>query len=203
MNAIPAASAIGASEDGVLLRRICDHFSIAFSANMLAPALADYQQSEEFQNEIVPSDLNRLNAAGRAFGIRFRDMEGSLRDLVNSVSDSGPVVVSSGDNEFRCLVVSVGPRSRLTIHVNGSDEVVSVRWLQRQLNRKRGQSYRWILVQPMLAAGSASTFHYRFGKQQGKIRPLKRLYGLLKPEAQDVRTILIFSIVTGLLSLTT
>ncbi|MEM7457767.1 MAG: ABC transporter ATP-binding protein, partial [Planctomycetota bacterium] len=33
--------------------------------------------------------------------------------------------------------------------------------------------------------------------------PLKRLYGLLKPEAQDVRTILIFSIVTGLLSLTT
>lgn len=185
------------------LRRICEHLGIAFSANRVFPGLAD----QEIDSNSVP-DSTELNVAGRIFGLRFRQMVGTSRDLVEVVSDNGPVLVfprgMTGDSlESAILVLRVVGWGRLLIHRDGQDQVVSRRWLQRQLDRSPEREYRWLLIQPMLAAESASRIHYQGGEPGEPLKPLRRLWLLLKPERQDVRTILIFSIVVGLLSLTT
>jgi hypothetical protein len=69
------------------MQRLCEYFGVAFSENRVHPGLADLDS--QFN---VVSDVDRLNAVGKQFGIRFREMTGSLRDLMSTVSDSGPAV---------------------------------------------------------------------------------------------------------------
>ncbi len=188
-------------ETSILVNRLCEHLGIAFSANRVLPSLADLERDGK-----SASNLDTFNAAGKQFGLRFRPLSGSLRDLVNSVSDSGPVLILPDDTENEnnppTLVLESLPRNQLAVFQNGVDRKEPTRWLQKQLTRDSDRQYRWLLVQPMLAAEPASRFHYQTGTQSQPLRPLQRLFALMKPEASDVRTIVIFSIVIGLLSLT-
>jgi putative ABC transport system ATP-binding protein len=54
----------------------------------------------------------------------------------------------------------------------------------------------------MFSAGNASRIHYQTGTQTEPLKPFRRFVALLKPESRDIRVILIFSIIIGLLSLT-
>ena len=192
-----------ASEMTEILRRICEHLGIPFGANRVFPSLADFDVERR-----TLTDVESLNAVGRHFGIRFREMVGSVRDLMNTVSDSGPVLVrpsctTGSDDQGAMLVLSVLGTRKLLIHQNGLDRRVSPRRLSKQLSADESGNYRWLLIQPMLAAENASRFNYTGTTSPGKMKPLKRLVAFLKPESEDIRTILIFSIVIGLLSLTT
>lgn len=187
----------------VLTRRICEHLGIAFSANSVFPSLSDFGDEQDTTPEI-----DKLNAIGKKFGIRYREMVGSMRDLVNTVSDSGPILIR---NDFMdanhdvesILVLEARGQGKLVIHQNNQDRVVKTRWLRRRLSRNKDPLYRWLLIQPMLAAERASRFHYQGGTDENRLSPLRRLMAFMRPEAQDIRTILVFSIVIGLLSLTT
>lgn len=190
------------AETSVLMRRLCEHLGIAFSANRVFPSLADLNQDGE-----PIDDVEELNAIGKHFGIRFRQMAGTLKDLVHSVSDSGPVVVkaktsSVSDEPGLVLVLEVKGRGRLTINVNGDDRIEPNRWLRKNLECDREGNYCWLLVQPMLAVDHASRFQYQGGFQAEPLKPFRRFIAFLKPEAADVRNILVFSIIIGLLSLT-
>jgi len=191
------------TEINYLIRRICQQFGIAFSANRVYPGIADLDNDGV---DVVSSDL--LNAMGRQFGFRFRDMEGSLGDLINTVADAGPVLliksetdVLDDNTELALLVESKG--RTLTVHQNGADKKVNNRWIRKNFPPNKGKQYHWLLVQPMLAAENASRFHYQGSTMSDPIKPLKRLISFLQPESGDLKTILIFSIVIGLLSLTT
>ena len=100
------------------------------------------------------------------------------------------------------LVLETRSRNRILVSKNGVDQVESVRWLRKNLQRDNHSGYQWSLVQPMLAAENASRFHYKTGTQTKPLSPLKRFIAFLKPEASDIRAIVVFSIVIGLLSLT-
>ena len=185
-----------------LMQRLCEYLGIAFSANKVFPSLADLNQGEE-----VPQ-VQQLNAIGKHFGLRFREMTGSLQDLVNTVADSGPILVrpkftSGNDVESGVLVLGRKKRNRLLIHRDLKDQMVGQRWLKKNLERDANKKYRWLLIQPMLAAENASRFHYQSGTQAEPMKPLKRLIALLKPESSDIRAIFVFSLIVGLLSLTT
>ena len=93
-------------------------------------------------------------------------------------------------------------RNRILLHVDGADEVKPTRWLQKNLQKNEQRQYVWLLAQPMLAAERASRFHYSGSAQTSTLKPLQRFFGLLKPEASDIRTIIVFSVIIGLLSLT-
>ncbi len=185
------------------MRRLCEHLGIAFSENRVFPGLADLNQDGLTTNEV-----DQFNAIGKQFGIRFRSMEGSQRDPVRAVADAGPVVVipnkrsSSGEVTSPALILDVKSRNRLVISQDGRDEIQVTRWIRQNLDRNSEKQYEWLLVQPMLAAESASRFHYQAGTQSEPLKPLRRFLALLKPEASDIRTIVVFSIVIGLLSLT-
>ena len=185
-----------------LMQRLCEYLGIAFSANKVFPSLADLNQGEA-----VPQ-VQQLNAIGKHFGIRFREMTGSLQDLVNTVADSGPILVrpkftSGNDVESGVLVLGAKNRNRLLIHRDQQDQMVRQRWMKRNLERDDQKQYRWLLIQPMLAAENASRFHYQTGTQTEPLKPLRRFLALLKPESSDIQAIFVFSLIVGLLSLTT
>ena len=185
-----------------LIRRICERFQIAFSADRVHSSLADMVSIGT-----TPADVDQLNAVGKQFSIRFRELSGTFRDLVYSASDSEPVLVrTNGNSDQRpksILILGLRGRSRVLVNIDGQDRIENISWLRQQLTIDSEKKYHWLFIQPMLAAESASRFHYRGGTAEQPIPPLRRFFGLLKPEAQDLRTILIFSIVIGLLSLTT
>jgi putative ABC transport system ATP-binding protein len=194
---------MSSTDTAALMKRICEHLGIAFSANRVFPSLADLNQDGQSVSEV-----DEFNAIGKHFGIRFRQMSGSIRELSQTVSDSGLAFVrtknDNGDNgDNGILVLDAKPRNRFVIHQNDEGRTVSAAWMKRELAQGEAKQYTWFLIQPILAANNASRFHYQSGTQQSPMKPLRRFLELLKPEAQDVRSILIFSIIVGLLSLTT
>ncbi|MEL7498645.1 MAG: ATP-binding cassette domain-containing protein [Planctomycetota bacterium] len=187
-----------------VLRRLCEHLGIAFSANKIFPSLADLQSDDG--NSL---DVDQLNSVGKHFGVRFREMSGTARDILNAVNDSGPVIVRrqqglmDDDQPSVTLILGTSLRGKLLINESGEDRVEPARWVRQNLRQDDSGQYRWLLVQPILAAEHASRFHYLRNEQPGPLTPLQRFLGFLKPEAQDVRTIFIFSVIIGILSLTT
>ena len=192
---------IQANEAADLVARVCEHLAIAYSSNRVHPSLADLtREGREF------AGIDELNAIGKSFGIRFREMVGGSRDLVSTVTDSGPLLVVPGihgDPGATPILVLQAVGSKLLIHQAGADKKVSVGWLKSRMQREPGNLFRWYLIQPMLAAENASRFHYQGGSQDQPLRPLPRLLAFLRPERRDLKTILVFSVVIGLLSLTT
>ena len=191
------------TEINFLIRRICQELGIAFSANRVYPGIADL---DKHGVDVASGEL--LNAMGRQFGFRFREMYGSLGDLKKTVANAGPVLLIKSDSDFlddntdMALVVEVKGRT-LTIHKNGADRKVNGGWIRKNYPPDQDKMYQWLLVQPMLAAEKASGFHYQGSTMSEPLKPLKRLISFLQPESGDLKTILIFSIVIGLLSLTT
>jgi putative ABC transport system ATP-binding protein len=183
------------------MQRICEHLGIAFSSNKVYPSLADLNQ-----DGTTVSEVNQLNAIGKHFGIRFREMSGSFRDLSYTVSGGGVALANAdmtvGESEDAILVMESKPRGRFLINQNRSDKVITSRSLRKQLKRNEKKQYRWLLVQPVLSAENVSRFHYQTGAYGDPMKPFHRFVALLKPEARDIRTIIIFSIIIGLLSLT-
>ncbi len=193
------------TEITALYRRICQRLGIAFSANRVRPGIADV-----VRGDAEVSTLDQMKAVGRQFGIRLRPMTGTMRDLVSTVTDSGPVLLilseaTADSNDLAMtLVLDVIRGGKLIVHENETDQKVSASSLRKRYgSKKNGKQLSWLLVQPMLAAQHASRFHYAGSTSSAPMKPLKRLIAFLKPEASDVRSILVFSIIIGLLSLTT
>ena len=200
MNKTASNNRISSNDIAGLMQRICEHLGIAFSANKVFPSLADLNQ-----DGLTVTEVEELNAIGKHFGIRFREMSGSMRDLTQTVSDAGMVLaktMTSGDSSNAILVIASQSRSRFLVHEKGEDKTVARAIVRKRLNRDHDKNYHWLLIQPILAAENASRFHCQSGTQSQPLKPLRRFVSLLKPEAQDVRVIFIFSFVIGILSLT-
>jgi len=192
---------ISGEEIAGVMHRICKHLAIAFSANKVFPSLADLNEGSASVGEV-----EELNAVGKHFGIRFREMSGSLRELSHTVGNSGMVLVKSPESsksDKAILVLGVKTRGRFVVHHNGQDKIFTSGALSKFIESNPDGSLQWLLVQPMLAAENASRFHYQTGTLAEPMKPLRRYIALLKPEAKDIRAILVFSIIIGLLSLTT
>jgi len=190
---------LSASEISALLGRICERMGIAFSANLVFPGLADLGRGQSWY------DVEHLNAIGKRFGIRFRQMSGSFRDLVHVVRNSGPVLVrarDSSESENAVLIMDSPGRSQLTFYDSGGDRTMSVRRLRKELGSNQDNQYQWLLIQPLLAAQHASRFHYQSGTESAPMSPLRRYLSMLRTEAQDIRAILVFAVFVGFLSLT-
>ena len=192
-------SQMSAAEISQIMKRICEHLHIAFSANRVLPCLADLDVENRSSSRI-----DQFDAIGKQFGIRLRPMTGSMSELANVINDLGPALIKlQDDDDSMVLVLDIKSRGRMLIYRNGHDQTVTTSWLKRRLKKNSERLYRWHLIQPLFAARNASRLQYDTSSPIQKLSPLRRLVGLLKPEADDIRTIIIFSVVIGLLSLTT
>ena len=196
---------IDAKETTDIIRRICEQLSIAFSANRVYPGIADLRAD----GQTVPVEKH-LDSVGKQFGLRFRKMSGPIRDLLSTVADSGPVLIGKltlGDRLVDeetplTLILRFSGRNKLVIVQDGVEQTVKSSWVRKRFRLKDSRSYTWLLAQPMLAAQNASRIHYDGSTQTKSLTPLKRLIAFMRPEAGDVKAILVFSLFIGLLSLT-
>ncbi len=194
---------IKSTEYADLLRKVCEEMSIAFSANQVSQAFADVSTSNA-----KATDAELLSSVGKRAGVRFREIESGYRDLIVSAYGNFPIVVPRSDNSVGgtssyFVILRRRSRSRFAVFVDGREIVVPRRWIKKNAAGNRDGTYVWYLAQPMLAAESVSAYDYQTGKQQKPMSPLRRLIAFLKPESQDIRTVFIFSVIVGILSLTT
>ncbi len=186
------------------MRKICQENSIAFSINDVNQSLADLGDADLFVE-----DCQLLDAVGKRVGIRFREVEGEFRDLLLAALEVNPIVVarrkagSQTESEGYFLVLRPKRRSGFVVYADGKEKTVTQRWLQKNAAVDTESNYRWYLAQSMFVAEAASTYNYQSGTHSAPLSPLKRLLALLKPESTDVRTVIVFGIFVGILSLTT
>ncbi len=182
---------------------MCEINSIAFSVNDANQSLSDVGSPGENVH-----DSQLLDAVGQRVGIRFREVEGTLRDLVLSAIEISPIIVarqgpSGAGRRGYFIVLRKTARSNFVVFVDGREETVSQRWLRANAYRKPEGTYDWFLTQAMFAEEAASAYNYQSGLQSQPMSPMRRLLAFLKPESRDIRTVFIFSIFVGILSLTT
>jgi len=185
-----------------ITRKVCAQLSIAFSANDANQSMADLTASRE------TGKVGLLNAVGQRVGLGFREVEGDFRDLVVCIYETAPVIVARSSSENPddpdyFLIIGKKGRSGFMVQIDGQEKKVSRRWLNRNALRSEDGSFRWLLVQPVFAADAASAYNYHTGEQGEPLSPLRRFLAFLQPESHDIRTVFIFAVFVGILSLTT
>ncbi len=186
-----------------LARKVCELNSIAFSVNDANQSLADIGNPDD---QLEVGQL--LDAVGQRAGIRFRVVEGGFGDLILSAVDASPIIVlrSIKFGDARCeyfVVLRKMARSQFVIFIDGREQIVTRRWIRQNSNCDSTGKYLWYIAQPVLAAEAASSYDYQSGTTSKPLSPLRRLVAFLRPEARDIRTVFVFAIFVGILSLTT
>ena len=186
-----------------VIRRLCEHLGIAYAGNRLMPALSEISNRGDWDN-----DCQQLNLLGQNFGIRFRELNGRTRELVNTVQNAGPVLVSFAGSESSIfeslgLVLPSERGNRIVFIRDGQETVVTKRQLMKFLGVNSNDEFHFYLAQPLLASEAASRFHYQTGTPGERLKPFQRFVSMLRPEAKDLRAIFVFSVIVGLLGLTT
>ena len=110
-----------------LASKVCEVNSIPFSANDANQALADVGNSFEVQ------DCQLLDAIGQRIGVRFRQVEGSLRDLLLSAIEVSPIIVGrkdahSPERNGYFIVLRRTSQSKFEVFIDGQEQTVSPRW---------------------------------------------------------------------------
>ena len=147
--------------------------------------------------------LERIAASLPATGLKADVCRMPLASALWQARASLPLVIHTEGKGFTVVVVGGLFRERLA-SFDGDEEtyVVSRTALVRQLGLASAQAEVEVaFVSPTMPAeglkGREDADHHH-GHHVG---PISRLFGLMRPEASDIATILIFSLVTGLLYL--
>ena len=168
----------------------------------------DPGRSRVQEQRAAARQFNLLQSLAQRVGLRIRAMETGFRELLLATTECCPLLVRVSDEcDLDCSMFLIRERlggNRFSIVVNGHEEmVVSRNWLRRNSAIDNDGNISWLLVGQIQSSGSAigtSLSNSTPGPAPG---PLKRLIQFLSPESRDLRTVFIFSIVVGILSLTT
>ena len=185
-----------------LVRAVCVQMSLTFSENDVNQALADVHSRDDGSYPFHEA----LLAIGQRIGVRFREVESHFSDLRLAAIETNPIIVSrstSSQAAKKFVILRQKSRSKFVIWIDGGERVVSTRWLRTNIASVDRNVFRWFIAQPILAADSASAYNYQTGTLEKPLSPLRRLFSLWQPEAADIRSVIVFAVFVGILSLTT
>lgn len=172
-------------------RRIAEHFHIPFSQNEINVVDADAVAGL--------SDEQVLLEYAEIVGVKSQLTEGTFDEFISACFESNPAIAKlspdSAESEHRyCLVLEQINGNKYRVVVGKIELTVSKKWLKRNLASNEERKLEWFFISQREEMGS--------GGKTG-LSELSQLFNFLRPETRDVRTVVIFSIVTGLLSLAT
>ncbi|WP_206108056.1 peptidase domain-containing ABC transporter [Paludisphaera soli] len=150
---------------------------------------------------IWPALLKRV---GGDVGLRVVGVKAPLREALATASPVTPVAAFGGGR----WVVATGRRGRRT-RVAAIAEGEADRWVgEAELAGLLGlanpaEPADWALVQALATCSSPHGGHGHDHHGHEAMTPFRRLVGLIRPEAQDVRVVSAFAVAVGLLSLAT
>ena len=136
---------------------------------------------------------------GHSLGRNCRVIDGEVQQLVRLARDGAVVILRSDDGQTWHSLMRTGRRLSFSTPTGDRPiQIVSPRKIERLL-RKDGfeGTLRCVVVE------SSATFSESFVAQEGEKKPLQRLLSLLRAESSDVWVIVIFALVSGLLTMTT
>ena len=168
--------------------------------------MADVRQHD---GEVYGCSL--LVATGKRLGIRIRENIGSVTDLLDAVDEAGPVLVvrdnedvAIPDQQYADYFLILAPRGRrFEILVDGRHQTVSRRWIRQHSRKNVDGGFTWYLFQPALSATATMDADIAAVDPKDPMIALRRLLSFLKPDGKDIRAIFVFSVIVGILSLTT
>ena len=172
----------------------------------------------EHPGALTDTWLTRLTQAGEESGLRITPARWSVADAVRSVEPGHPVVTCArgpdGAPTWAILLRRQGRKVLLAaLHHAADDEWVHQDDLARRLGLPDASSPSlWGAVQPLVPCQDMAAAvrdehghgasHAAHGHGHGPT-PLRRLFGLMKPESRDIRVVTLFAVGVGLLSLAT
>ena len=179
---------------------VCRRLSLPFSAIAIREALAD-----ACLNHPSPAlDEHALVATGSSLALRIRRANGDLSEMIDAAVEAAPLLVpvqleaseSHPDSVARqgtvyAVILERRSRSRFLVHLQGQTQTVTRKWLKQHAAKSPESEYVWYQAQSVES------------QKTGGMSPVRRLLRFLKPESGDMRTIFIFSLIVGILSLTT
>ena len=172
-------------------RRIAEHFHIPFSQNDINVVDADAATGL--------TDEQVLIEYAEILGVRAQLTEGTFSEFLSACFESNPAVAlldpDSNESEHKyCLVLNQLNSNKFRVVVGKTERNVSRKWLRKNFAANEHGEIEWFFISQKEEMGSG-------GKTGGS--ELLQFINFLRPELRDVRTVVIFSIVTGLLSLAT
>ena len=166
--------------------------------------------------------MDTIASCGEALEFRIRRIESTLDQVISLVRSgiSVAAIVECGDGEERWVLISKVHRRRLLIEVSDAPKRrptwVSIKSVLGTLGLIAPSDLTsWLVCYPVLMHEASATDHghdghhgehgqgHGHGHGHHSMSPVRRLIGILKPETNDLWVIAIFSIVVGLLTLTT
>ncbi len=136
---------------------------------------------------------------GHSLGRNCRVIDGDVPQLVRLALDGVAVILRSEDGQTWQSLMATG--RRLSLSTPGDDRPVRIVKPRRiaKLLRKAGfeGTLRCVVVE------SAETLSQSLVADAGEKKPLQRLLALLRAESSDIWVIVIFALVSGLLTMTT
>jgi len=136
---------------------------------------------------------------GQSLGRKCRVIDGDLRQLVQLARNGAVVILRSSDGRIWHSLTVDGRRLKLA--TSGGEpvsRVASVRKIQKQLRMEGFEGVlRCVVVESSLTSADSLLL------QAGEKKPFQRLTSLLRTESRDVWVVLIFALVSGLLTMTT
>lgn len=172
-------------------RRIAEHFHVPFSQNDINVVDADAVAGL--------SDEQVLLEYAEIVGVRAQLTEGTFDEFFSACFESNPAIIrlspESAEAEHKyCLVLEQINGNKYRIVVGKIELNVSRKWLKKNCLINENGKLEWFFISQKEEMGA--------GGKSGRSE-LSRFITFLRPESRDVRTVVIFSIVTGLLSLAT
>ncbi|MCS6850130.1 MAG: ATP-binding cassette domain-containing protein [Gemmataceae bacterium] len=158
----------------------------------------------------------RLVQAAQALGLQLLSRQLSIREALNVVEPEVPLALfaaaSDGSARWFVLTEERGGRGRLArVDPTDSDELLTAEELARRLNAATADTVlEWLFAQPAAPLAEASVQSGSGVSATGIPAeahhgppPLNRLFGLLRPERQDLWHVVAYAVAVGFFNLAT
>ena len=136
---------------------------------------------------------------GHSLGRHCRVIDGDVHQLVRLAQDGVVVILRSGDGRTWHALMAKG--RKLSFSTPAGDrpvQIVSPRKIEKLLRREGFEgTLRCVVVESSLTSSDALLSHV------GETKPLQRLLSLLRAESSDIWVVVIFALVSGLLTMAT
>lgn len=149
----------------------------------------------------------RLTRAGDALGLRVEATRGTLEEAIGHLSDQAPVLFYLEGERPGWLLVTERHKASLTVSgpERGSQESIHKEVLHRWLGQP--QEITWLEVGAALPMTRMQTSHLRHEAGEPEraepISPLRRMWALALIEKDDIKTVVVFAVGVGMLTLVT
>jgi len=183
-----------------VLERVAQVVGVSFDRLAAKRSLAEAEQTYPGEGpDVWPK---RLLEVGQSLGIRFKQIECSMREAQSLLRQGAPVITEvfgdDGSIEWYILTEASGDRVR---HDGGGQSAawVKVDALAETLGvASPDESVRWLIAQPTLVCSEAAR-----QPDDAPLEPFARLLRLLRPEQSDLAIVVVFAIFVGILALAT